>query len=149
MTRLWHWLRCPEVIGPEPCPIIHRWTICKVRGRKLFLHHFLANVDERDLHDHPWPFVTFVLWGRYDDITEDGRERLRAGSWASREALHTHRTHAGPKGAWTVVLTGRWKRRWGFWRDETWWPWREYERAYGPGMRCDNEKENDHDRIGP
>lgn len=46
---------------------MHRWTLVKVRGRKLLLHHFLPNADDRAEHDHPAPFWTFVLWGGYDD----------------------------------------------------------------------------------
>ena len=56
-----------EVIGPPACPIMHRWTLLKVRGRKLLLHHFLPNADDRAEHDHPAPFWTVVLWGGYDD----------------------------------------------------------------------------------
>lgn len=56
-----------EVIGPPRCPIMIRWTLASVRGRKLMLHHFLPNADDRDDHDHPASFWTFVLRGGYDD----------------------------------------------------------------------------------
>lgn len=78
------WLPNTEVIGPAECPILHRWTLVpwgehtdgpgrEGSGRpkrrwKLLLHHFLANADDRDVHDHPRPFWTFVLCGYYDDM---------------------------------------------------------------------------------
>lgn len=67
-----------EVIGPPDCPIMVRRTLLGPRSRpgqparpwslKLLLHHFLPNADDRDVHDHPRPFVTLVLWGHYDDL---------------------------------------------------------------------------------
>lgn len=66
-------LLCPEVIGPPDCPILHRWTLGGDRLMrrapiKVLLHHFLPDADDRDVHDHPRPFVTVVLRGGYDDL---------------------------------------------------------------------------------
>jgi hypothetical protein len=52
----------------------HALTLIKLplwltRDRKLMVHHFLPNVEERDFHDHPRPFWTLVLRGRYFDLT--------------------------------------------------------------------------------
>ncbi|MCA1571049.1 MAG: hypothetical protein LC798_12150 [Chloroflexi bacterium] len=57
-----------ECIGPPACLVMHRWTLLRVRGRKLVLHHFLPGSEDMSVHDHPAPFWTFVLWGGYDDI---------------------------------------------------------------------------------
>jgi hypothetical protein len=32
------------------------------------VHRFHPNVEDRDPHDHPRGFWTFVLWGSYDDL---------------------------------------------------------------------------------
>lgn len=152
-----------EVIGPPACPIMHRWTLLKLCGRKLLLHHFLPNADDRAEHDHPAPFWTFVLWGGYDDrvpcsmcnglrsadsewsAPSCGRcggqgdvpgDRMRAGMLRRRVATYRHRTRVLPSGAWTIVWMGRKERLWGFWKDGRWWPWRDHEKAFGFGMRC-------------
>src|ERR1700756_4366564 len=69
-----------ETIGPPDCPILYRWTLFGNDERdeegnvvrrypvKFMVHHFLLNADDRDVHDHPRPFWTFVLWGGYDDM---------------------------------------------------------------------------------
>lgn len=59
-----------EVIGPDECPIMHRWTLLDLGQRigKLLVHHFLPNADDRAVHDHPRPFVTLVLRGGYEDL---------------------------------------------------------------------------------
>jgi hypothetical protein len=83
------------------------------------LHHWVKSDDTRGLHDHPWPFVTCVLWGGYWDVTiADGRLRaqaLRAGSVTHRRARHMHAVYVPPGGeAWTLVVTSSLERRWGF-----------------------------------
>jgi hypothetical protein len=129
----------PEVIGPPDCPIFHRWTFYDGRLGKLFLHHFLPWGDDRDVHDHPWPFVTIVFRGGYLDVNERGEaEAVKAPTIKYRPARHAHRTTAGRHGAWTIVGTGRKSREWGFWREGRWWQWREYERTFGFAMRCDD-----------
>lgn len=37
------------------------------RSRKLLVHRFLPNADDRSEHDHPAGFLTIVLAGGYDD----------------------------------------------------------------------------------
>lgn len=96
----------PEKIGAPDCPLILRWTIVAAgkpttspeqeafpllrlpkwltRDRKLMVHHFMPNVEDRDCHDHPRPFWTLVLRGRYFDLVPcehcrgEGIERLEA-----------------------------------------------------------------------
>jgi hypothetical protein len=76
------WRRDPDRIGHPDCPNIVRWTPLSPPWRrstlangyrirvtpKVMLHRFLPTADDRDPHDHPWPFVTLVLAGRYDDL---------------------------------------------------------------------------------
>lgn len=161
-----HWFSREE-IGPPDCPIMYRWTLVKLLGRKLMLHHFLPNADDRDVHDHPAGFVTIVLRGGYADMAPcvycagngyhtllsgrgtnpcefcDGgvvlRERMTAGMIRYRSAEHAHRTKVGAKGCWTLVVMLKKSRPWGFLRAGRWWPWREYEQTFGFGMRCDDE----------
>lgn len=165
-----------ELIGPPDCPILHRWTFAVFRGRKLLLHHFQPNADDRAEHDHPSPFWTLVLWGGYDDrvpcrfcngtdrhdpgvafasprTRPDGSayctgcqgglvlgDQMRPGMLRRRAAEYRHVTRVGPRGCWTLVLMGRKTRRWGFWERGVWWFWRDHEREFGYGMRCDNEE---------
>lgn len=91
MGRFREWLRNPETIGAPDCPIIRRWTIIDEKSeatashdqkpttliplpkwltgdRKLMIHFFPPNVEDRDPHDHPRGFWTFVLRGLYYDL---------------------------------------------------------------------------------
>lgn len=95
-----------------------RWLRLEIPGQfSVRVHHWLGPDDDRAFHDHPWWFLTFVLWGSYEDRSPDGTDRLHAGSVRYRPALHRHTVVPGRHGAWTVLVTGPKVRNWGFWRD--------------------------------
>jgi hypothetical protein len=126
-----------EQIGPDECPLMFRWTLSSGRAGKLLLHLFPANVEDLHYHDHPRPFVTLVLVGRYTDLTPDGTDELRQGMLRFRRAGHMHKTATGRMGALTLVVMGPQTREWGFLRDGRWWPFREYlDRFGGNAVRC-------------
>lgn len=37
----------------------------------VYIHHICTSDDDRALHDHPWGFKSFMMWGRYDEIRPD------------------------------------------------------------------------------
>jgi hypothetical protein len=72
-----------------------------------------------------------MLKGGYTDISGDGDDRLRTGSIRYRPALHTHTVRVDEGGCWTLLITGRKSRDWGFWINGQWLRMRRYFRAYG------------------
>lgn len=132
-----------EVIGQEACPLMLRWTLLAPgRGEpwfKVLVHYFPAEVSDRDPHDHPRSFLTFVLRGRYRDeswhplgneleekhgirlshrlVPPEGMRKLehvRAGAVKFRAAEHLHIVETDRVGCWTLVMMGPLKRDWGF-----------------------------------
>lgn len=63
--------------------------------------------------------------GRVPDLVD----RLRRGSIRFRPALHRHQVKTD--GCWTLVATGRNRRRWGFWDNGIFRPVADYFRRYG------------------
>jgi hypothetical protein len=141
-----------------------RWL---TRDRKLMVHHFLPNVEERDFHDHPRSFWTFVLRGRYFDLVPCRRcaadrvgyahphcprcfgrgvelgETMTAGIFRFRAATHRHITQAGREGAWTLVWMLPLERKWGFWHNGEFLPWRAYKKRFGFGMQCPTDEQRE------
>lgn len=144
-----------EVIGQEECPMMLRWEFLSTRFLKAMVHYFPAEVSDRDPHDHPRPFVTFVLRGNYRD--ESWRpageypgtvaeamgipkcERVHAGAFRYRPAKHLHIVETDEVGCWTLVVMGPIVREWGFVRLTTglWWEWGKYIQRFGGVARCD------------
>lgn len=126
-TRQWlgRWVsgQPHQVIGGPERPYLLRWyVIPRNPVFNVYVHKFLRSDDARALHDHPWWFVSLFLRGGYDEVTEQGRKRRRAGSIAFRPALWRHRVELLPDAAyeaeascWTLIVTGRRVRTWGFW----------------------------------
>lgn len=139
------WKREPNVfVGGKERPYMLRWYILpRNRWLNIYLHKFCRDDDDRALHDHPWWFLSIMLLGRYLEHTEhvsgNGQYTLtihcqkerRAPSIAFRRAEHKHRIElpkqdGEPVSCWTLVITGRRVRDWGFHCPQGWRHWREF-----------------------
>lgn len=127
------------VIGGSDAPYMLRWyLIPRNRVLNIYLHKFLRDDDDRALHDHPWWFLSLMLKGGYFEVVPHPNvsggntviER-RAGSLAFRRSTHRHRVVLlAPTGVkepcWTIVVTGRKNRTWGFWCPKGFVPWHQF-----------------------
>jgi len=85
------------------------WRI-KTRWFGVRLHRWKKDDNDEFSHDHPWSFVTLVLWGGYTDVSHDGVvDHLSAGSVRFRRAEHRH-TVKDCAGCWTLVVMGPTRR---------------------------------------
>lgn len=104
--------------------------------KRLFLHHIRKSDAGRWLHDHPWDFTSFALWGWYTEtVPAPGYDP--ASRWTIRHHhwLRPHRYKAEdihqvivPEGkqAVTLCIVGPTRRVWGFWTREGWVDWRTH-----------------------
>lgn len=116
----------------------------------IFLHQFLRS-DPDDLHDHPWPWATFIIKGGYwewipiygidnnslDDmlVGPDKSEQniigerkvwRGAGSFRWNKAESYHRVELEPGvDCWTLFIPGPHKRDWGFLTHKN-WDWKTF-----------------------
>jgi hypothetical protein len=81
------------------------------------VHHWISSDDPRHFHDHPWWFISWVLKGSYIDRSPSGDAERKEWSVALKPALHRHTVIVPKGGCWTIMLTGKEKRAWGFWVD--------------------------------
>lgn len=115
----------------------------------IYLHQFLRDDDDRALHDHPWPWLSFLLHGSYIEHTiaaggvhrrqtrTQGSLKLAGPGRAHRIELPKVATFAGearPVWCWTLFITGPRMRNWGFHCPERGWvPWQRFTAAGKPG----------------
>lgn len=108
-----------------------RWyLIPHNRFFQIYLHEILKSDADRELHDHPWWSVSFILegaymevWSRLDENQEIEHHNLRIpGYVGGRKATTAHRLELPPgiKRVRTIFITGRDKQEWGFWTKEGW-----------------------------
>lgn len=89
------------------------------------IHHILSSDDARAFHDHPWPYLTVILKGGYFEVRPqydssglyigETKKWHGPGSVLVRRSSSYHRLEL-PEGrtAWTLFITGRYRRKWGF-----------------------------------
>lgn len=140
-------------------PYLVRWTILGCPWFSIKIHRILAS-DEDCLHDHPWHFLSIILWGGYFEETPawerwtetavlsslDAKDRMvvaeisknkkwyRPGSVLWRPAPRSiHRLELPPEcSATSLVITFKKTRQWGFFTKKGWVPWFKYS----PQQRC-------------
>jgi len=149
------------IIGSPDDPYLLRWfLIPRNRFLNIYLHKFCKDDDDRALHDHPWWFISFLLWGRYDEIISgDGTKAIyrdapsvayRPATWQHRVALpriiawntKTDEISETRRPAWTIVITGPRVRDWGFWCPKGFVPWQEFcdsDNSGSVGRGCGEE----------
>ena len=108
------WFEWERKLGLPECPYLIRWLVGTPAG-SVRLHHWISSDDLRHFHDHPTWFFTLVLRGGYWDINPEGAQRMSAGTFAFRPALHKHSVKVDKGGCWTICIFGPEFRDWGFW----------------------------------
>lgn len=134
--------------SPEGAYLRRWWLLPRNRYFNVYLHEFLRDDDDRALHDHPWPWLSFLLAGSYLEhtIRAGGIQRasLRtagslkvSGPWRAHRIALTRRVLGGqvrPAPCWTLFITGPQLRSWGFHCPKAGWkPWREFTAQGKPG----------------
>ena len=99
-------------------------------GFNVYIHKFLKG-DPDDVHDHPWPYATFILSGGYYEwipqFNPDGTKSCEIRKWrgpghfriCKPESYHRVELKPGVT-AWTLFMPGPHKRQWGFLVDNKW-----------------------------
>lgn len=60
--------------GDGQSPYLIRWTLLSCKLGAIYLHKFLRS-DSDEHHDHPWAFVSLILWRGYLEETPFEVER--------------------------------------------------------------------------
>jgi hypothetical protein len=128
-----------RVFGTDGDPYLARRRIIQTPWFGIFVHQIFREDQDRDPHDHPFAFLTLILWRGYTERYWPDkrnlaryRDRVRhLGSlrFVPRRGAHiitaVHRPAPG-KPVWTVVFVGRDHDDWGFWTSDGYVPWQEY-----------------------
>lgn len=144
-ARSWSVFRWHEIRSTKDDTLyLLRFNVIRCPWFSVKLHWIYQSDHDRQVHDHPWHFVSFVLQGGYTErvvtidstnnvITRDAievvRHMSRKKAWQAHRIVKLHRTPT-----LTLVLTGRRIRRWGFWERcpgepenvLRWVHWKEY-----------------------
>jgi len=105
---------------------MRRWRFGSDNTFGVRLHEIIRSDMDRELHDHPFDFVSIILSGGYYEVREDGSIKwYPAGSVLLREAETAHRLIV-PAPTWTLVIRSPYRRTWGFYAKQGWVPWHSF-----------------------
>lgn len=106
----------------DASPYMERWILLpKNRFLNIYIHNFLRSDDDRALHDHPWPSLSFLLLGSYREHSivaggchhqveyHEGEMRYRPARFAHRMAIIDDKSCC-----YTLFIIGPHIREWGF-----------------------------------
>lgn len=112
--------------GDQGGILFFRWNLIGCKLFMLRLHKFCSS-DHDCLHDHPWNFCSFILKNGYYEKTEKGLKFYSAFNFLYRPAEWKHSVQLkNNKPAWTLVLSFRVRRQWGFWVGNLWTHWTKF-----------------------
>jgi hypothetical protein len=143
------WADIPDRADPE-LVYLRRFRVFQTPYVALYVHWIMTPDTDRDPHDHPWNFFSFILRGGYTERLWEtttwpaGRTESQRISYIrrwNRFTLHrmprhlAHKIISADTGLVTVILTGRRQGSWGFWTpggfiDQK--PYRAAERSISP-----------------
>jgi hypothetical protein len=107
-----------------------RYTLIKRPSFSLKVHRFRRGDEE--MHDHPWAFISLILWRGYVELTPDGPIKRRWLSLRYRPAHWIHNVCVNEgEDAWTLCLTFGRQRVWGFHTPVGWMPHDDFRRING------------------
>lgn len=149
---LWHRLTLRRADGRV---YLDRWGLGHDRVAKVFVHRMRAPDPGVDLHDHPWWFVSLVLWGGYieersmcrdaplraalaESLGQSGRGVVGYRWPGSVKVMRKTECHSIKRlvgrSSWSLVVTGPVRRdrrsersTWGFFLPSGWISEKEYD----------------------
>ena len=102
-------------IGWKPIgEVFYRYQLLKTRWFNVYLHELTAPQWHEQCHDHPWWFVTLLLWPGYLEENGSGIYWRSPGSIWYRPAHYSHNVVTPNGTSWSLIVTGPKSRDWGF-----------------------------------
>lgn len=106
----------------------------------VYLHDLYEPDSDRDPHDHPWDFTSFIVKGGYLEkvwpiphilMDVSYKRRWNKYSWHKMTRDMAHRITSVDPGTRSLIFVGKRTRNWGFFTEDGWMSWQDYEKAKG------------------
>lgn len=115
---------------------MRRWRLIHNRWFGVRLHQIMRSDKDRELHDHPFSFLSLILTTGYIEwlpCAGQGDHCVRSYrplTFNFKRAEDLHRLEI-PEGrtTWTLVVRGPVRREWGFMTDNGWVHWSDFTTA--------------------
>jgi len=134
------WFLTKEIISKEGVVHFRRYRLLSTPWFNIYIHNILKSDEDAHPHDHPWHFLSFILWGGYTEewrpAYEDRMYRNGFSLYISKRypatmvyhhAKDFHKITLLKKSAWTLVFTfGKRRPSWGYQTPQGWIDFKDY-----------------------
>lgn len=108
-----------DIYSKERILHFRRWALFETKWASVYLHKICESDKDAHCHDHPWPFLSLILSGGYVEETPSGTFKLfRSWTLNVKKATDFHKITLVKKPTWTLVITGKRCRNWGYLVDD-------------------------------
>lgn len=91
-----------------------RYALFKSKWCNVYLHELYAPAWHPECHNHPWSFLTILLWNGYLERVGHKDHRRWPGMILWRPAEFSHNVITPYGKSWSLIITGPGGREWGF-----------------------------------
>lgn len=116
-----------KIVSREGKLHFRRWALFQSPFFNVYVHCVSKSDEERDPHDHPFWFASWVLRGGYTERVWDqagnflGEFTRKPGRLVTHPTTEFHRLRLLGNEAWTLVVTGpRTHEPWGYLTKDGW-----------------------------
>lgn len=121
-----------EYYGTEHDCLMTRYILRTNENGGKYLHLFHRSDQDRELHDHPWDFWTYIIWPGYWEHTPHGVFRRYPGELLWRPAHFRHRVQTINEGkSLSMVWVGPKVQTWGFFNGDEKTDWQQFFKDKG------------------
>lgn len=133
---LWEWMKIPSTQNPGET-YLDRLRIIQTPYFGVYVHWIHEPDSDRDPHDHPWNFLSFILRGGYTEYIWNNpsyhndkayKRRWLRGTWHKMRRGQAHRIDSLEADTISLIFVGKRQGSWGFYTAQHGWvDWRDYE----------------------
>jgi hypothetical protein len=113
-----------EIKSKEGKVHFRRYRFLATPWLNVYVHQICRSDREKHMHDHPWDFITLILWRGYIEFTEKYPKGTKRGFLHivphKAEEVHQFALEDESKSTWTFVITGSRRREWGYQTESGW-----------------------------
>lgn len=105
----------------------------------VYWHNIYQPDGDRHPHDHPWNFSSFIVRGGYTEVVHPlpwldlkmnrYTRRWERFTWHKMTTDQAHRIISLDPGTISLIFVGKRSRNWGFFTEDGWMTWQDYEKA--------------------
>lgn len=129
-----------EICSKQGVVHFRRYRLLQTPWFAFYIHQICQSDSDKDMHDHPWNFLSLILKGAYreasklyPDFNSIVQRDCNPGNIISHSRMDAHQITLLTKVVWTLVFTFGRRSIWGYQTPQGWIRHDEYRKLKNEG----------------